>query len=73
MDQKLPCVVASACTASNSSNMVQMHKARSTWAVTMAARMAGKSASSSGALRWQWESVNMEKKSWMPTVKRKLN
>src|SRR3954468_10921814 len=51
--------MASACTSSNSSRVVQMHKARSTLAWAMAARICCRLAASSGKLRWQWESTNM--------------
>ncbi len=57
--QKLSWASASACTSPNSSMVVQMHSARVTRASSMAWRMAGSCADSSGKLRWQCESVNM--------------
>jgi hypothetical protein len=49
-------VVASACTASNSSSVVQMHSARSTRARFMASQLRHQLGR---AQWWQWESVNM--------------
>ena len=55
--QKLSYCSASACTASNSSSVVQMTSARSTWACAMAARMSGMRGAKSAMLRWQCEST----------------
>lgn len=57
--QKLSYSVASACTDANSSIVVLMHSARVT-RQAMAARTPGMSPASSGKVRWQWESVNMQ-------------
>src|SRR4051794_10242988 len=60
LHQKLSYVVASSWTSSNSSSVVQMQSARSTSAAAISALISGSRLLSSGKLRWQCESTNIE-------------